>query len=529
MQAQGAQNHMIRGIICALIGATCWGFSGTCAQMLMDLQGVPVFWITCVRLLGAALLFFIVIMVRDRRALAAVLRDWRSLVAIFAFALLGVLLTQISYLSAISYTNAGTGTVLERLGLIVIMCYMCVRTRRLPRLKEFLGLVLAIGGTFVIATQGDFGNLAIAPEGLFWGLVSGFALACYTLIPVKVLEKWGAIIVTGLAMFSGGSVATVLIQPWTIPVELTAGVVGGMVAIILVGTLGAYIFYLQGITDAGPVKASLIGCVEPISATFFACVWLGTEITAWDILGCAMIIGMVFMVTQRTPSTAKVPAAEGAWSPTEGITSPEGVGASELCEQENDQTDAPIFRGRASVLGYLTSRSAELDDVQAMEGILADGRALLASQGVKQGLKHYPSSQRLMRSIKEGDCYIVQDEKGNTIGLFNVTLTGDPWYDKIYDGSWQSNSSSQAATYGVLRWMTVKASARRSGVGMFILGEADRIARAAGKTSMRADSYEGNVPVHRLLLHHGYELCGTIRAETQFEGPKKRVCFERLL
>ncbi|MEG1560876.1 MAG: EamA family transporter [Raoultibacter sp.] len=309
MQGQGAQTHMIRGIICAMIGAVCWGFSGTCAQMLMDFQGVPVFWITCVRLLGAALLFFIVIMVRERASFVAVLHDWRSLLAILGFALFGVLLTQISYLSAISYTNSGTGTVLERLGLIVIMCYMCLRTRRLPKLREFLGLVLAIGGTFVIATQGNFGNLAIAPEGLFWGIISGFALACYTLMPVGVLKKYGPVIVTGLAMFSGGTVATAVIQPWMIPIEMTPGVIGGMIAIITVGTLGAYIFYLQGITDAGPVKASLIGCIEPISATFFSCVWLGTQITGWDILGCAMIIGMVFLVTQREAPEEALAAA----------------------------------------------------------------------------------------------------------------------------------------------------------------------------------------------------------------------------
>ena len=83
--------------------------------------GVPVSWITCVRLLLAAVIFLVVCGVREPRNLLAALRDVRSLGRIAAFALLGVLLTQVSYLSAISYTNAGTGTVLERLGLIVIM------------------------------------------------------------------------------------------------------------------------------------------------------------------------------------------------------------------------------------------------------------------------------------------------------------------------------------------------------------------------------------------------------------------------
>ena len=101
-------------------------------------------------------------------------------------------------------------------------------------------------------------------------------MAFYTLLPGKVLEKWGSFIVTGLAMLIGGAVATVAVQPWTIPVEVSPELAGVMFAMIIVGTFAAYLFYLQGITDAGPVRAGLVGCVEPVSATVISAVWLGT-------------------------------------------------------------------------------------------------------------------------------------------------------------------------------------------------------------------------------------------------------------
>ena len=77
--------------------------------------------------------------------------------------------------------------------------------------------MFALGGTFLIATKGNIGALAIPAEGLMWGVVSAFALAAYTLLPGKVLAKWGSFIVTGLAMLLGGTVATVFVQPspWT--------------------------------------------------------------------------------------------------------------------------------------------------------------------------------------------------------------------------------------------------------------------------------------------------------------------------
>lgn len=185
-------NHVVRSIVFAALGGICWGFSGTCAQLMTSGFGVPVAWITCVRLLLAAVIFLVVCVVREPRNLVAALRDKRSLGRIAAFSLLGVLLTQVSYLSAISFTNAGTGTVLERLGLIVIMGYVCLRMKRLPRLKEGIGLVLAIGGTFLIATKGNFGSLAIPAEGLFWGIVSAFALAFYTPFPARCWRSGAA-------------------------------------------------------------------------------------------------------------------------------------------------------------------------------------------------------------------------------------------------------------------------------------------------------------------------------------------------
>lgn len=34
-------NHVVRGIVFAALGGICWGFSGTCAQLLMNDYGAP--------------------------------------------------------------------------------------------------------------------------------------------------------------------------------------------------------------------------------------------------------------------------------------------------------------------------------------------------------------------------------------------------------------------------------------------------------------------------------------------------------
>ena len=503
---------MARGIVCALAGGVCWGFSGTCAQLLMNDYGAPAEWITCVRMVIAAVFFLFLTAVRDWRDLVAVFRDRRSLVQIALFAVFGVLLTQMSYLSAISYTNAGTGTVLERLGLVVIMFIVCVRVRRWPKPRELFGLVFALGGTFLIATKGNIGALAIPAEGLMWGIVSAFALAAYTLLPGKVLAKWGSFIVTGLAMLLGGTVATVFVQPWSIPVDITPELVGVMGAMVIIGTFAAYLFYLQGITDAGPVRAGLVGCVEPVSAMVLALFWLHTPVSVWDLAGCGLIVAMIFLVTERE----KKPRA------ADGVAEPIAAGMAAY-------DDPPLFAGRASVLGYYTSRPAAREDFDQVSALLDAGHETFAALGIDEGRKKYPSARRLMHSIKNGTTHVVEDAHGHMIAVFAVSFSPDKNYERPIDGAWLTDADEQPQPYAELHWVSVAPAARRRGVGQFILETAGRIARAGGRRSIRADVYERNVPIQKLLEKHGYARCGILSMRDVFGRRKTRVAYERLL
>lgn len=521
--AQGAPkgDHVVRGIAFAALGGICWGFSGTCAQLLTSGFGVPVSWITCVRLLLGALIFLATCLIREPRNLLAVMRDARSLLRIGAFALFGVLLTQVSYLSSISYTNAGTGTVLERLGLIVIMAFVCLRSRRLPKARELAGLVLAIAGTFLIATKGNFGALAIPAEGLFWGIVSAFALACYTLIPGKVLDKWGSFIVTGLAMLLGGSVATAVVHPWTIPVDVTPELALVMGSMVVIGTFAAYLFYLQGITDAGPVRAGLVGCVEPVSATAISAVWLGTPVAPVDLLGCALIIVMMFLVSQRGDQ-ADAPA--------------DAYGGS--------TADLPPFEGKASLLGLYKARRATAADLEDMRAVIDEGHEALAQLGIDEGRAKYPSARRLRRAVAEGKAYVVTVREAaheaaddapaarreRVIGVFAVDPDGDAAYARSSGAQWLSDSSEPSEgepAYAALHWVNVARDVRRHGVGRYILGTAERIAKDAGARSIRADIYEENGPMRALLVDGGYSACGSIVIRDRLGREKRRAVFER--
>lgn len=289
--------HFLRGVICTLLGGTLWGFSGACAQFLLSSYDIAPMTITAIRMLGAGVLFLCFMLVAKRSMLMAMLRDRKTLVRIVIFGVFGLFLSQITYTIVIGYTNAGTATVLQCTGIMFVMVFTCLIARRLPCLREAVGLLLAIAATFIIATHGDISTLAIPLPGLIWGLANGITCAFYIIYPKQLLREWGAVAVTGLGMLAGGAVATVLAQPWTVSLDLDGTGIIAFTAIIVLGTFAAFTLYLQGVADIGPVKASLLAAIEPVSATVFSWAWLKTQFPLIDCVGFALMIAMVFFVT----------------------------------------------------------------------------------------------------------------------------------------------------------------------------------------------------------------------------------------
>lgn len=71
--------------------------------------------------------------------------------------------------------------------------------------------------------------------------------------------------------------------------------VEALAVFVVIGSFFAYMLYMQGVKDIGSVRASLIGTVEPVSATITSAVMLRTVFLPTDLIGFAMIIVMMFL------------------------------------------------------------------------------------------------------------------------------------------------------------------------------------------------------------------------------------------
>lgn len=287
-----------KGTVLVVLAAIAWGISGVSGQFLMK-QGISVYLLTSLRLLISGLLLIGVVIWQQPQQIKAILEDKKVLVGIFGFSICGLLLNQFSYLQAIHYTNAGTATVLQYMAPVLVLTIICFKNRSLSTIGELAAILLAILGTFVIATHGQLGNLALSPVGLFWGLFSAVTYTLYMLLPIKLIHKWGSLLVIGLSMVMGGLVFGLVSRSWQYNSHFQAENLLAYFGLIIVGSVFAYTAFLKGVSLIGAVKGSLLASIEPITAVFFSVAIMKEIFYPIDFLGMLLTILAVLIISVR--------------------------------------------------------------------------------------------------------------------------------------------------------------------------------------------------------------------------------------
>lgn len=284
----------MRGAVLTIIGGTLWGFSGTCGQFLMQTKGLTSNWLVPIRLLTAGLLLLLICYLKEGKKIFNIWK--KDALGILIFGSVGMSMCQYTYFTAIGASNAGTATVLQYIGPVLILIYISLRNMQLPRWNELVAIGLAVLGTFLLATHGDPRSMVLSEQALFWGLLSAVALAVYTVQPGKMLKEYGSAVVTAWGMLIGGILLCTIFRPWSIAVTVDTTVLMGMAVVVIVGTVIAFACYMEGIRLVGPKKGSLYASVEPVSATVFSVLWMHVSFGMMDFLGFLCIISTIYLL-----------------------------------------------------------------------------------------------------------------------------------------------------------------------------------------------------------------------------------------
>ena len=264
------------GVAAVVFGASLWATSGTIIKHLTQDYGVPPLTVAAIRVVLAGSLLFVALLALNRKLLYLKLRD----VPFFLlFGFLGVALTQICWVLAISQIEVGVATALNYTApaWTVLLAWPLLR-EGIDR-RRVAALLLTVAGVALIVRIFDAQFVSVNSVGLLLALVSGLGYALYNIFgrsATMSYPSWTAVTYAFLA----GAAFLMLTQT---AAEIRAAVsqpeaLMWLCVLALVPTLGGYAMYTFGLRYLKASVASILATVEPVIAVVIAAVFLGERL-----------------------------------------------------------------------------------------------------------------------------------------------------------------------------------------------------------------------------------------------------------
>ena len=299
-------SSMSTGLIAALISCISFGTSGAFIKPLLEAGWSPVAAVTARALTaGLVLLPFVLFSLRGRWAAL-----WRARWRVLGMGMIGVAFTQAAYFAALRRIPVSTALLVEYLAPLLLVGFAWATTRRMPRPTVLLGSVLAVGGLVLVIGPGAL--QAVDPVGLGIAFCAAVGCAAYFMIAARPADGLPPVALAGSGLLLAGVVLALVGAAGLLPFTATFGdltlfdtTVPWWAPLLVVAIAGTAVAYATGIAASailGSRLASFIGLLEVVSASMFAWLLLGEELSPLQFVGGALILGGIAAV--RTESTA---------------------------------------------------------------------------------------------------------------------------------------------------------------------------------------------------------------------------------
>ena len=173
---------------------------------------------------------------------------------------------------------------------------------------QMLGMVMGLCGVVIILTKADFSRLATLRfnKGDLWIVLATTSFAIYSLglkyspTSLTQLQRFGAMSLGGALWHLPFVIGEIAIRgPWP---ELTWAIGGAIFTLVFSASLGAYLSYSFIVSRLGATIAGATLYLAPIYAAGLAILLLGERLEVYHLLGGALILPGLWLVSQRLKS-----------------------------------------------------------------------------------------------------------------------------------------------------------------------------------------------------------------------------------
>lgn len=289
-------NNKLKGIIFTLIGGSLWGFSGVCGQYLFEIKNIEPQWLSAWRLFASWLMILICLFPKEKKEIFNVFSK-DIIIPVLIFSFVSVMGCQYSYFMAIYYSNSATATVLEYIAPALVMLFTCISMKKKTSGIQFVALLCAMSGVFIMTTGGNIGSLSISTKALFWGFLGGLTYAMYTIQSPSLSSKCGVLHMLGWGNLIGSIPLLIMVHSHIFDCSIDIQFLLAFLGTTVLGSIVSFGVFIKGCQLAGSVTGSLCACIEPLSTAIISYLWLGTQLKTTDLIGLVLIVVTVVILT----------------------------------------------------------------------------------------------------------------------------------------------------------------------------------------------------------------------------------------
>lgn len=162
------------------------------------------------------------------------------------------------------------------------------------------------------------------------------------------------------------------------------------------------------------------------------------------------------------------------------------------------------------------------NDIPRIIEIIDDAKALLKSLQIDQWQNGYPNVEQIENDIKNGESYVIVNDKNTIMATTMFTTRPEPTYKIIENGSWIID---ETLPYGVIHRLAMAKEFRGLGIAKFVFTELHQKLQNKKIKSLKIDTHEDNLSMQSLIKKMGYQYCGIIH--TNYGA--KRLAFEKVI
>jgi len=207
------------------------------------------------------------------------------------------------YFLALQSLSAGLTTVIffAHPVIVALLSILIFQEEFVPQLH--LGLALALVGIAMIAGLGGSAN-ELSPRGITFALMACLGYSLYSLIGQKTLVHYAPLSITAtLSLLAVIIILPVYHADLFLLATLSLTQILITMAMAVLNTLLAVLFFLKGIQKIGAARATLISTAEPVFCIIMAFLILGETLSGWEFLGSGMVLVSMLLAVSARPSS----------------------------------------------------------------------------------------------------------------------------------------------------------------------------------------------------------------------------------